>query len=132
MTASSMERKAFSHRLQQCLRDAHHSPGSGTRLAREFNSRFLGEPVTVHAARKWLVGEAIPTQEKMRTLAQWLQVPVDWLRYGGGKHEVKRGMGLDAIDAADLKLLADIQSLDAHDREILHKFVCMLIHRPSQ
>ena len=57
---SSNERESFSQRLQQALKNAHYSPDSPTRLAREFNIRFDGRPITVHAARKWLVGEAIP------------------------------------------------------------------------
>jgi hypothetical protein len=132
MLEISTERKAFSSRLQQCLRDAHHSPDSGTRLVREFNSRFLGEPVTVHAVRKWLVGEAIPTQDKMQTLAAWLQVSADWLRYGGGEQEVGGGVRPDAMDAADLKMLADIQRLDEHDRDLVRKFVSSLVHSHRQ
>jgi len=69
---STNERESFSERLQQALKNAHYSPDSPTRLAREFNIRFEGRPITVHAARKWLVGEAIPTQEKLRMIAQWL------------------------------------------------------------
>lgn len=72
---ASIEREDFSGRLQMALRNADYSPDSPTQLAREFNIRFTGRPITVHAARKWLVGEAIPTQEKLRTLAQWLGVP---------------------------------------------------------
>ena len=66
---SSNERESFSQRLQLALKNAHYSPDSPTRLAREFNIRFDGRPITVHAARKWLVGEAIPTQEKLRMIA---------------------------------------------------------------
>jgi hypothetical protein len=66
---SNLERLEFSKRLQQALRNAEYSPNSPTQLAREFNVRFAGHPVTVHAARKWLQGESIPTQEKLRALA---------------------------------------------------------------
>jgi hypothetical protein len=51
---STDERHQFSERLQQALRSAEYSPDSPTQLAREFNARFAGQPVTVHAARKWL------------------------------------------------------------------------------
>lgn len=71
------EREGFSERLQQALRNADYSAESPTQLAHEFNIRFEGKPITVHAARKWLVGEAIPTQEKLRTLAHWLGVPAE-------------------------------------------------------
>ena len=55
---TSIERENFSSRLQQALRNAHYSPESPTQLVREFNVRFAGRPITVHAARKWLVGES--------------------------------------------------------------------------
>src|SRR3954463_2640788 len=87
----SNEREHFSERLQQALRNAHYSSDSPTHLAREFNIRFDGRPITVHAARKWLVGEAIPTQEKLRMIAQWLGVPAEWLRFGGS--EISAGTG---------------------------------------
>lgn len=41
-----------------------------------------GTPVTPHAVRKWLIGEAIPTQEKILVLAKWLNVSAAWLRFG--------------------------------------------------
>ena len=88
---STNERESFSERLQQALKNAHYSPDSPTRLAREFNIRFEGRPITVHAARKWLVGEAIPTQEKLRTLAQWLGVPAEWLRLSGDDAQTMAG-----------------------------------------
>lgn len=81
-STSATERKLFSDRLQLALKNASLSPDSPTILAREFNAQFDGKPITVHAARKWLVGEAIPTQEKIRTLANWLEIPLEWLRFG--------------------------------------------------
>lgn len=105
---STNERESFSERLQQALKNAHYSPDSPTRLAREFNIRFEGRPITVHAARKWLVGEAIPTQEKLRMIAQWLGVPADWLRFGGVEHAAAETNGASArFESADVKLVAD-------------------------
>jgi transcriptional regulator with XRE-family HTH domain len=118
----SNERECFSLRLQQSLRDADHSTDSPTELARDFNARFSGDPITVHAARKWLVGEAIPTQEKMRTLAQWLGVPVDWLRFGGDETPAKQP---DA--SSDIKLMADFGLLSDHDRKIVREFIKVLL-----
>jgi hypothetical protein len=126
MTEISTEQKAFSRRLQQCLRNGHYSPDSGTALMREFNIRYAGQPITVHAARKWLVGEAIPTQEKMRALAQWFHVPVEWLRYG--EQQQLQGFGtLNAFRSADLQLLADLRRLDENDRHLVRKVVDVMI-----
>ena len=134
MNNSSTERTGFSNRLQLCLRNSHHSADSPTELAREFNIRFSGQPITVHAARKWLVGEAIPTQDKMRTLADWLQVPIEWLRFGGDELQVKAFDPLNAVRSADLKLIADLQLLDDHHRQIVREFIRIIVrtHRQKQ
>jgi transcriptional regulator with XRE-family HTH domain len=55
---------------------------SPTDLEREFNLRWRGEPVTVTTTRKWLLGLANPTLDKLRILALWLDVAEDWLRWG--------------------------------------------------
>ena len=127
---SSNERESFSERLQQALKNAHYSPDSPTRLAREFNIRFDGRPITVHAARKWLVGEAIPTQEKLRMIAQWLGVPAEWLRFGGAENTATNGdaaNGVSRFESADVKLIADLQRLDEHHRQIAREFIRMLV-----
>lgn len=127
MKASS-EREDFSGRLQQALRNADYSPDSPTQLAREFNVRFAGKPITVHAARKWLVGEAIPTQEKLRILAAWLGVPAEWLRFGSEEVHANAGGGATSrFDTADIKLIADLQRLDEHYREIAREIIHMLL-----
>ena len=127
---SSNERVNFSERLQQALKNAHYSPDSPTRLAREFNIRFDGRPITVHAARKWLVGEAIPTQEKLRMIAQWLGVPAEWLRFGGAETagaNTEQASGVSRFESADVKLIADLQRLDEHHRQIAREFIRMLV-----
>jgi len=126
---STNERESFSERLQQALKNAHYSPDSPTRLAREFNIRFEGRPITVHAARKWLVGEAIPTQEKLRMIAQWLGVPADWLRFGGPENPDDSGEGAGGarFESADVKLIADLQRLDEHHRQLAREFIRMLV-----
>jgi transcriptional regulator with XRE-family HTH domain len=124
---ASIEREDFSSRLQTALRNADYSPDSPTQLAREFNIRFTGRPITVHAARKWLVGEAIPTQEKLRTLAQWLGVPAEWLRFGGDESQGASGDPASRFDSADVKLIADLQRLDEHYQVIAREIIRMLV-----
>jgi hypothetical protein len=77
------ERDAFSSRLKEALKAAGGRVDSPTALARAFNRRYPGQPVSVYAARKWLYGEAIPGQDKLRVLAEWLGHSSEWLRYGG-------------------------------------------------
>jgi transcriptional regulator with XRE-family HTH domain len=123
-----IERESFSKRLQQALRNANYATDSPTQLAREFNIRFPGTPVTIHAARKWLVGEAIPTQEKLRTLAQWLGVASEWLRFGGDDTKATHGRSsASRFESTDVKLIADLQLLDEHYRTVAREFIRMLI-----
>ncbi len=122
--SSSQERLAFSQRLQQALNNADHSPTSPTRLAREFNRHFSGHPVTAHAARKWLQGESIPTQEKLRALASWLDVPADWLRFGNLEPRRESSATASPIDT---RLRSQLQQLDEHQRALVYEFARMLV-----
>jgi transcriptional regulator with XRE-family HTH domain len=119
------ERMAFSERLRQALNNANYSPRSPTQLAREFNNRFEGHSVTVHAARKWLHGESIPTQEKLRALASWLDVPAEWLRFG---NELNKGKGQAAhLSSMEARLLTNLQQLDEHHRQLAHELLRLII-----
>jgi transcriptional regulator with XRE-family HTH domain len=51
-------------------------PVSATYIARQIH-------VTPHAARLWLTGVNIPTEQNIQALAKWLKVDPRWLRYGG-------------------------------------------------
>ena len=124
----SAERNEFSARLQLALKNADYPSDSPTRLAREFNLRFTGKPVTVHAARKWLVGEAIPTQEKLRLLATWLGVAADWLRFGDSAGEPgESGDMQPRFESADVRLLSELHDLDQYHQELAREFLRLLI-----
>jgi transcriptional regulator with XRE-family HTH domain len=129
------ERQDFSERLQQALRDADYTPDSPTQLAREFNIRFSGRPVTVHAARKWLVGEAIPTQEKLRTLSHWLGVPADWLRFGTTDAEASQANEINShsrLQPKDLAIIENLQRLDDKHRHIVRELIRLLVQAETQ
>ncbi len=76
-----VERTQFSKRVQAAL-VARGMPASPTELQRAINARNPKLAVSVHAARKWLMGEAIPTQARLRELAAVLAVSPTWLRFG--------------------------------------------------
>lgn len=80
-TCKNEEVLAFTRRLASRLKDQGKTL-SPTALAREFNLRWRGTPITVNATRKWLTGEAIPTLDKLTVLAHLLDVSEDWLRWG--------------------------------------------------
>ena len=69
----------------QRLRDAMQARGFEPRpavLEREFNTRHWGKPMTLHGVRRWLQGETLPSQDKLLTLAKWLEVSPSELRFG--------------------------------------------------
>jgi transcriptional regulator with XRE-family HTH domain len=79
---SDIEKQSFSRRLRAALDHASKVRGA-TDLAREFNLQHRdSEGVSVQSAHKWLSGKAIPTTDKLATLARWLRVSAHWLHYG--------------------------------------------------
>lgn len=80
--ANSTEHDEFSKRLRHACRHADVAFESPTRLAEDFSALYPEMPVTQQAVRKWLNGEAIPTQAKIQALAIWLGVGPEWLRFG--------------------------------------------------
>ena len=51
-------------------------------VANEFNLRCWGKSMTGTSARNWFLGKSIPTQDKLRVLADWLHVSSDELHCG--------------------------------------------------
>lgn len=79
--SNQQEKKLFAERLNKALLEAKH-PISPTYLANEFNNRYNGQPISVQSANNWLLGKAIPNQDKLAILALWLNVSNQWLRFG--------------------------------------------------
>jgi transcriptional regulator with XRE-family HTH domain len=75
------EKQSFGRRLREALKRAHGARGPAA-IAREFNLRYEGTPVTVQAVHKWITGKALPSQDKLRALSLWLEVSPQWLRFG--------------------------------------------------
>ena len=75
------EKKEFSERLRSAMQ-AQKLEVSGSVLEREFNRRWLGNPVRRQTVWKWLNGEAIPKQDKLQELAKWLKLDSHQLRFG--------------------------------------------------
>lgn len=69
--------------------------------------------------------EAIPTQDKLRVLANWLQVTPEWLRFGGDVLELANGREGD-MDTPVGKLLASFIKLRERDRRIVMSLVEIL------
>lgn len=123
---SGIEQERFAQRLKIALNDSHFPNDSPTLLAREFNARFPNQAVTVHAARKWLVGEAIPTQAKLVALAEWLNVSAGWLRFADDDAGITVN-GDVQLEPSVLSLITDLQRLDKNHLGIAREFIRMLL-----
>ena len=84
----TQERELFSERLKWALEEAGYE-ARPTIVQREYNCRSQQAPVTSHAARKWLQGDAVPTQEKIQILSSWLNLSAEWLRFGDEENATK-------------------------------------------
>lgn len=125
---SSSETEAFAQRLKQAL-DASAVRASPTVVANEFNLRYWGRSITPHTARNWLLGKAIPTQDKLRVLADWLQVSPDELRFGrsgGAAHQAETISDPSALSMADREMLSRYLGLGVNDRKTVREVVTAL------
>ena len=135
------EREGFSGRLKSALRRARYVPDSPTVLARHFNEIYPGRPITVHAARKWLVAQAIPTQDKLRVLASWLDVPADWLRFGtvvesSDVSSPEQNNEVTALLARmtrdEVSLVEDLHVLEHDERHIVREMILLFLKKQNQ
>lgn len=81
MTPTQTEHLQFATRLAVAIADKGIKP-SPTVLGNLFNLHFYGRPVTPHTVRNWLLGKAMPTQDKMVCLAKLLDTSPEQLRFG--------------------------------------------------
>ena len=135
------ERHAFSERLRAALDDAGWKSIGATALAREFNARNGGPPVTAHATRKWMQGEAMPVQDNLQVLARWLDVPAHWLRFGEGPSPLRAQEALRASEpsapqyaAADraARLASDFARLGAEQQLVVEELVGLLLKKKKK
>lgn len=76
-----LEKSLFAERLILAVKNKGIKP-SPTVLANLFNCYFEGKPITPHSARNWLLGNAIPQQDKLVCLGKILDTTASHLRYG--------------------------------------------------
>jgi transcriptional regulator with XRE-family HTH domain len=122
------ETQLFTARLRQSLEDSGVRT-SPTVVANEFNLRYWGRSITPHTARNWLLGKSMPTQDKLRVLAEWLQVSPDELRFGPNRsaHEVsERSISNGSLNMVDKELLARYMALPQDDKKTVRDVVTAL------
>jgi len=123
------EKQGFSRRVRDSLKRAQAHAIGPAALAREFNLRYDGTPVTVQAVRNWLSGNALPSQDKIRALALWLEVSPQWLRYGDGEGASARALRQESpayrADSAWLGKKYEALS-DTHKKMIVELIIALL------
>ncbi len=92
-----------------------------------------------HTGRKWLLGEAIPTQEKLIVLAAMLGVQPDWLRYGDHNSLSAKRASADFVSSVaaapynrhELALINNYKKLAARDQRLLRVLVSEMLRADS-
>ncbi len=123
------EKQSFSRRLRESLKRVHGAGSGPAAMAREFNLRYEGTPVSVQAVRKWMTGSALPSQDKVRALALWLDVSPHWLRYGESETAGARALRQDtgAYRADPGWVARQYEALnDAHKKMIAELVIALL------
>jgi hypothetical protein len=123
----SEERMNFSRRLLDALNKAN-CPTTPTELARQFNAAFSGHAISLHAVRKWLIGDSIPSQDKLRVLASLTGVTPAWLRFGLVQTEKNsNGPTLRSMDEVNVALLRELRALAPQDRIVGREIIRVLL-----
>jgi len=138
---TEQEKSAFSERLRAALNESPDHVKGATDLARHFNLRHRGgAPVSTQTAHKWLSGRAIPTNDKIDTLAKWLQISAHWLHYGPepdsaaakGRKDSPRREVKYPVSAESLTLAEKIRALSPRKRYLIEELVSQLYREPDQ
>lgn len=74
------------------------------------------------------MGESIPTQARLRSLAEWLGVSAEWLRFGEPQAAAQASSSSAGMSDAS-GLLADIERLDAEQLRVVRDLVSLLLRR---
>lgn len=122
------EKAEFSERLKRAMIDAGY-PVRPIVLEREFNTRYWGRPISVQAVRRWLNGEAIPAQDKLQILADWLKVEPQILRFGGQSLvsvQEKRKRWDEAISGPEREILEAFISLPTEQKKVAQAVILAL------
>ena len=134
------EKHAFSQRLLLALKRSKKKIDGPAALALQFNLRHHNEPITPQAAYKWLHGIALPSSDKIDTLAEWLNVSPHWLRFGppdtakavrvtGASQAMERSGTYETLNAEEKKLLTQLRGLTEHQRHLVGELVEQLVHQ---
>jgi transcriptional regulator with XRE-family HTH domain len=123
------ESQQFADRLRGALESAG-VRASPTLVANAFNLRYHGRSITPHTARNWLLGKVMPTQDKLRVLADWLQVSPDELRFGralGKTYVFEMNAGPVEMGLSDREMVDRYLSLSQEERKTIRDVVTAFV-----
>ena len=83
------KREEFKIRLVRSLEKAGFNPRKAGELCTEFNKRYPSGQVTSISVYKWLMGESMPTEDKLHILAEMCDVCPHWLRHGQHRQPIE-------------------------------------------
>jgi hypothetical protein len=119
------EKAEFAERLKNAMTVGGYAPRPSV-LEREFNQRYWGRSISFQAARQWLRGDAIPQQDKLQILAEWLQIEPQILRFGGEailSVQQKKQRWDEAISGAEREVFEAFLSLPVPQRKVLREVI---------
>jgi transcriptional regulator with XRE-family HTH domain len=119
------EKTEFAERLRQAMANAGYEPRPAV-LEKGFNSRYWGRSVSFQAVSRWLHGEAIPSQEKLQVLADWLGVEPHVLRFGERVSlsvQERRQRWDNGIGYLEREVFEAFLSLPTHQRKVLREVI---------
>jgi len=119
------EKLEFAERLRNAMQAAGYEARPSV-LEKGFNSRYWGRSVTFQAASRWLRGEAIPSQEKLQVLAEWLKIEPHALRFGEQAAEsirAKRQQWDIALDYQERETIEQYLSLPIAQRKVVREVI---------
>ncbi len=95
-------------------------------LEREFNSRYWGKPMTLHGVRRWLLGETLPSQDKLLVLAEWLAVSPQALLFGdtvGQRVEQRRSRWDQGVGFEEREIFEAFLRLPVPQRRLVREVI---------
>lgn len=119
------EKIEFSNRLRQAMVQAGYV-ASPSVLEQEFNLRWYGRSISKQAAWNWINSKAIPTQDKMQVLAEWLKVEPEVLRFGEQVRQsirAHRQRWAEGIGHLEREALEAFLQLPAPQRKLLREVI---------
>jgi transcriptional regulator with XRE-family HTH domain len=123
------EKLEFANRLANAMLNAGYEARASV-LEPQFNTRYWGKPVTYQAVTRWLKGEAIPSQDKLQVLAEWLNIEPQILRFGGDSIrsvQERKKRWEDAIAGPEREVLEAFINLPAAQKKVAREVILALL-----